>query len=139
MMGRIVNARGADSQPMLVQCNPVPYKPLTLDTATGDADDARVRNIEGVIGETKTIPATDWAWAKCSATNPFPGTPDPTEICLKNGFDPTLLYQVVFTAKDPYVLGIGFAAFRDVAAFFRNAQQDARGQRPTRSPGASRG
>jgi hypothetical protein len=33
----------------------------------------------------------------------------------------------VYTAKDPYVLGIGFAAFRDVAAFFRNAKQDDEG------------
>ncbi len=31
---------------------------------------------------------------------------------------------MVFTAKDPLVLGIGFAAFRDVGSFFRNAAQD---------------
>ena len=43
---------------------------------------------------------------------------------MKNGFDPKKLYQLVFTAKDPYVLGAGFAAFRDVAAFFRHAKQD---------------
>jgi len=30
----------------------------------------------------------------------------------------------VFTAKDPYVLGIGFAAFRDVASFFKNEKAD---------------
>src|SRR5437879_13840333 len=35
-----------------------------------------------------------------------------------------LLYQVGVTAKDPLVLGIGFAAFRDVGSFFRNAAQD---------------
>ena len=87
----------------------------------------RPRPSTGVIGETATIPSSDWAWAKCSATNPFPGTPDPTQICLKNGFDPKLLYQVVFTAKDPYVLGIGFAAFRDVASFFKYATQDDEG------------
>ncbi len=57
--------------------------------------------------KTAKIRDTDWAWASCSAANPFPGTPDPTQICLKNGFDPALLYQVVFTAKDPYVLGVG--------------------------------
>lgn len=32
-MGRIVNASGPDSRPMLVNANPVPYKPITLDTA----------------------------------------------------------------------------------------------------------
>ncbi len=72
----------------------------------------------------RTIPPSDWAWAKCTADHPFPGTPDPTQICLKNGFDPKLLYQVVFTAKDPPVLGIGFAAFRDVGTFFKHAKAD---------------
>ncbi len=28
---------------------------------------------------------------------------------MKNGFDPALLYQVVFTAKDPMVLGVGLS------------------------------
>ena len=61
------------------------------------------------------------AWASCSVSNPFPGSPGPTQICLQTGFDPELLYQVVFTAQDPPVLGIGYAAFRDVVSFFRNA------------------
>ena len=124
VMGRIVNARGPDSRPMFVQGNAVPYLPMNLDTAKATLTTHASESNEGVIGETKTIPSTDWAWAKCSAANPFPGTPDPTQICLKNGFDPKLLYQVVFTGKDPYVLGIGFAAFRDVATFFKNARQD---------------
>lgn len=127
VMGRIVNARGPDSQPMFVLGNPVPYKPLSLDTTTATLTTHASESIEGVIGDQKTLSSTDWAWAKCSAANPFPGTPDPTQICLKDGFDSKLLYQVVFTAKDPYVLGIGFAAFRDVATFFRNAKQDDEG------------
>jgi hypothetical protein len=45
-------------------------------------------------------------------------------FCLKNGFDGARLYQVVFTAADPYVLGIGFAAWRDVGAFFKKAAAD---------------
>ena len=127
VMGRIVNVRGSDSQPMFVQGAPLPYKPASLDTTKATLTTHASENLDGVIGDPKTIPSTDWAWAKCSATTPFPGTPDPTQICVKNGFDPKLLYQVVFTAKDPYVLGIGFAAFRDVASFFRNAKQDADG------------
>ena len=33
---------------------------------------------------------------------------------MRNGFDATKLYQLVYTVKDPYVLGAGTAAFRDV-------------------------
>ena len=35
------------------------------------------------------------------------------------GFDPALLYQVVYPVKGAYVLGAGAAAFRDVNSFFR--------------------
>jgi hypothetical protein len=127
VMGRIFNASGPDSRPMLVQSNPVPYKPLTLDTSKATLTTHASETIDGKIGETRTIPGGEWAWARCSASNPFPGTPDPTHICLKSGFDPKLLYQVVFTARDPYVLGIGYAAFRDVASFFRYAKGDEAG------------
>jgi Alpha/beta hydrolase domain len=127
VMGRIVNANGIDSRPMIVNSNPVPYKPASLDTTKATLTTHASETIDGKIGATATIPSGDWAWAKCSATSPFPGTPDPTQICLKNGFDSKLLYQVVFTAQDPYVLGIGFAAFRDTASFFKNATHDDEG------------
>jgi hypothetical protein len=127
VFGRIVNASGVDSRPMIVNANPVPYKPMSLDTTKAKLTTHLAETIDGKITEGKAILPGDWAWAKCSATNPFPGTPDPTQICLKNGFDPKLLYQVVFTSQDAYVLGIGFAAFRDVASFFRYEKQDSEG------------
>jgi hypothetical protein len=124
VLGRIFNASGPNSRPLIVLNNPVPYKPATLDTATATLTTHASETLDGVIGGVATVAPGEWAWAKCGAANPFPGTPDPSEICVKNGFDPKLLYQVVFTAKDPYVLGIGFAAFRDLASFFRNASGD---------------
>ena len=127
VIGRIVNARGVASRPMIINANPVPYKPMTLDTTKATLTTHRAETMDGKITEGPAIPGTDWAWAKCTAENPFPGTPDPTEICVKGGFDPQLLYQVVFTSKDAYVLGIGFAAFRDVASFLRFEAKDDEG------------
>ena len=127
VLGRIVNASGPDSRPLIINANPVPYKPMTLDTSKAKLTTHRAETMDGKITEGPTIPSTDWAWAKCSATNPFPGTPDPNQICVKGGFDPKLLYQVVFTSQDAYVLGIGFAAFRDVASFFKFEKQDGEG------------
>jgi alpha/beta hydrolase family protein len=124
VMGRIMNAAGKDSRPMIAHSNPLPYRPASLETRQASLTTHASETIDGKIGATAEIPAGDWAFARCSADNPFPGTPDPTQICLKSGFDPKLLYQVVFTAKDPLVLGIGFAAFRDVASFLRSATQD---------------
>ena len=124
VLGRIVNRSGPDSQPMLVLASPVPYRPASLDTRQATLVSRERESMEGVVTGETTIAPDDWAWAKCSAATPFPGTPDPTQICLRHGFDPRRLYQVVFTAKDPYALGVGFAAFRDVAAFFRTAKAD---------------
>jgi Alpha/beta hydrolase domain len=124
VMARIFNADGKASQTLMVYSNPMPYRPASLDTKDATLTTHASETIDGKIGATAEIPAGDWAFAKCTAEAPFPGTPDPTQICLKNGFDPKLLYQVVFTAKDPPVLGIGFAAFRDVASFFRTTAQD---------------
>src|SRR5436190_4304572 len=127
VMGRIVNASGVASRPMIVNANPVPYKPMTLDTTKATLTTHRAETMDGKITDGPAIPGSDWAWAKCTAENPFPGTPDPTEICVKGGFDPKLLYQVVFTSKDAYVLGIGFAAFRDVASFLKFEAKDDEG------------
>jgi len=124
VLGRIVNRSGANSQPILVQNNPLPYRPASLDTTQATLTTHTHETVDGVVTVGSTIAPADWAWAVCDATHPFPGTPDPTQICLRNGFDPNLLYQVVFTAKDPYVLGVGFAAFRDLASFFRNKAAD---------------
>ncbi|HKW82782.1 MAG TPA: alpha/beta hydrolase domain-containing protein, partial [Burkholderiaceae bacterium] len=124
VFGRIVNRAGPDSQRLVVQTNPVPYLPASLDTAqarlvtrTGELQDGTA------IGEA-VLPSTDWAWARCSAANPFPGTPDPTQICVKGGFDASKLYMVTFKAKDPQVLGVGFAAWRDVGWWFKHASAD---------------
>jgi Alpha/beta hydrolase domain len=124
VMGRITNASGPQSQTIYVLGNPVPYKPASLDTKQATLVTHTSETLDGRISGEKQIPASDWAWAKCDAEHPFPGTPDPTQICVKGGFDPKLLYQVVYTAKDPYVLGIGFAAFRDVGTFFKYAKAD---------------
>lgn len=124
VFGRIANRSGKTSQPLIVLFHPVPYKPVSLDTGKARLVSRGRENQRGEVFDEVAIGASDWAWARCDAGNPFPGTPDATQICLKNGFDAARLYQIVFTAADPYVLGIGFAAWRDVASFFKKATAD---------------
>ncbi len=124
VLGRIVNRSGPGSQPLMVQVNPLPYKPQSLDTRQASLVSRTGESTRGEVFGEQSIPASDWAWARCDTANPFPGTPDPTQICLKNGFEASKLYQVVFKAADPYVLGIGFAAWRDVGQFFKTASAD---------------
>jgi hypothetical protein len=69
------------------------------------------------------IARRDWAFADCTTT-PFPGVPDVHKICLRTGFDPAYAYGLSYQAKNPKVLGIGFAATRDLIAFLRHAAAD---------------
>ena len=62
-----------------------------------------------------------------TTTNPYPGTADGAKVCLKGGFDPSYLYELVYVAKDPKVMGVGLAALRDTIGFFRTATTDAAG------------
>ncbi len=97
---------------------PSAYAPASLDTS--QATLTRRASEDGAV-----IPLGpgDWAFADCR-TAPFPGTPDATRVSIKGGFDPACLYELVYTAKDPPVLGIGLAATRDIVSFFRHTGKD---------------
>jgi hypothetical protein len=97
--------------------------PASLDTSKATLISKASETSSAVSGGVLTIPGTDWAFADCRTT-PFPGKPDPARICVKNGFDPARLYQLVYTAKDPFVLGAGLAALRDVISFLRHESKD---------------
>jgi hypothetical protein len=123
--GHIANATGNTAQ-LIIYSQPVPYQPLSMDTTQTEFWSLASQTITGVDGPKTPIASTDWAWADCS-TVPFPGTPDPTRICLKNGFNSNLLYEMVFTAKNPLVLGVGYAASRDIISFFHRSSVDDNG------------
>ncbi|MCM5682372.1 alpha/beta hydrolase domain-containing protein [Schlegelella sp. S2-27] len=103
----------------------IPYAPASLDnTQPGYSLTKRVKETDPRI----PIAAADWKFADCNATDqPFPGTPDATRVCLKEGFDPGYLYELVYVARDPKVMGVGLAALRDTLGFFRSATADADG------------
>ena len=93
-------------------------RPVTLDTRQASLTKRASDRDAGT-----PVPSGDWAFADCSSV-PFPGTPDASKICARTGFDPAFAYDLVFTAKDPLVLGIGYAATRDLNSFLRYADQD---------------
>jgi hypothetical protein len=48
--------------------------------------------------------------------------PRRVEVTRPAGFDAGALYELTYTARDPMVLGLGFAAVRDVASFLRHGR-----------------
>ena len=131
---RFTGLTGTTATLMIPRNQPSPYPPVTLDTSKASLVSAVSESATGVKSGTVVIPGSDWAFADCTTT-PFPGKPDATRICVKNGFNPALLYELQYTAKDPLVLGIGAAATRDINSFFRYEKQDDAG---TANPVAGR-
>ena len=61
--------------------------------------------------------------------------PDKVSIKRPAGFDAGAIYELIYQAKDPKVMGMGFAATRDLVSFLRRETADAAG---TANPVAGR-
>lgn len=83
VFGRIVNRSGPGAQPLIVQTNPVPYLPASLDTSQATLVSRDGETMEGVpIGEAP-IPSSDWTFCGGGTFSaPIPLTSLPVWICL---------------------------------------------------------
>jgi hypothetical protein len=64
----------------------------------------------------QTIPRAEWSFAR-DVNGQL--TADPHFIHLNSGFVPGKIYEVVYTAKDPAVSGLGLAAVRDFLSYLK--------------------
>lgn len=65
-----------------------------------------------IRSERKVIPRDQWSFA------------DPTHAEFKAGFEPGKIYEVVYQAKNPVVVGLGSAAVRDAVAFLKHGGEE---------------
>jgi hypothetical protein len=68
------------------------------------------------------IPNSEWSFGACPDGGA--ATPNEKQICYPAGFQPGRLYELIYRAKDPLVLGLGYAAARDLGSFLKNREQD---------------
>lgn len=102
----------------------IPYPPASTDTSQAQLTSyASFSFNTAQLTDERAIASSDWSFGDCTTT-PFPGKPSNTTICLRGGFDKSRIYRLVYRVKDPLVLGLGLAAFRDAASFFRYSAQD---------------
>ena len=87
----------------------------TRELSNGFRPTLTVRSRESAPRE--IIPTKDWHFGNCDS-------PTDTQICLPAGFQPGKLYEVIYRATNPTVMGIGFAVARDVGVFFQRADKD---------------
>jgi hypothetical protein len=126
IIGRIINRSGLNAAPLNVMGNPIPYFPVDVTSNTGDTLTEHLKEtINGEVTKGAVIANADWKYCGGGTfAAPLPVTSLPVQVCMKNGFEAAKLYQLAYTVKDPYVLGAGTAAFRDVQAFFRYSAKD---------------
>jgi hypothetical protein len=95
--------------------------PLTYAAADADKSETNLSVRVRFEDQPVTVPATSWAYVDdtLKAVKLLPdGTP----------FEQGRLYEFTYTARDPLVAGLGFAALRDVATFLHRGTVDDRGQ-----------
>ena len=120
-----VNRAGVHSQPLSGDPRVRSYAAATLDTSQAELT-VRMQS----YGERQVMPSSDWAFAtesKADGGDASNVTPSASHLYLPGGFIPGAIYELVYTAKDPLVLGLGFAAVRDLVSFLRYRKDDGGG------------
>jgi hypothetical protein len=95
--------------------------PLTYASVSADKSKANLTVRENFGDAPQLVPSSGWDYTDGTLT----------AVKLTSGkfggpgsFGPTALYEFTYVAKDPVVVGLGFAALRDLATFLRSAKQD---------------
>ena len=81
------------------------------------------------------VPASAWHFARVEGGGGLDNQgaerailPSDTHIYLPTGFETGWIYELVYQAKDPLVLGLGHMAVRDFISFLKYENQDAAGR-----------
>lgn len=98
----------------------------SYDTADTDTSRSVLTVRDSINGEKKTIASNRWAFGRCP-TGQASLTPTTLDLCVFDGFQKSRIYELIYPAKNPWVMGLGYAVTRDVASFLRNALRDAAG------------
>ncbi len=91
--------------------------------------DARLYRRSATHAPRQLIARESWSFAACD--EPDSAVASNGAVCLHEGFSPDFVYDLVYEAQDPPVMGIGFAAVRDLVSFLRH---DSTGSNPLGTP-----
>ena len=99
-------------------------QPLNYPAASPDKTKASLTVRKNYADTPIPVPETDWDYAdaKLNAVKLTSGN-----FGGPGSFGPTALYEFTYIARDPTVVGLGFAAIRDLATFLRTAKADDQG------------
>jgi hypothetical protein len=121
----VVDEPGVKSQPLSGDERVKSYEAATLDKSQ-----ATLTVREKSYGKRIAVPQSEWEFAKCEKGE-LNGRetiqPSGTDLYLRDGFKPGHIYEFIYPAKNPLVLGLGFAVVRDLVSFLRFESKDSIG------------
>ena len=126
IVARLPVATGADGAPVAGPAleemifdddAPLSRYRLTYPTASRDATGGMLSVRATQTGKRQAPPDLAWTWVGDSEI----------EVARPAGFDGGAIYEFIYQAKDPIVLGLGFAAMRDAISFLRYEAADVDG------------
>ena len=88
--------------------------PLNYPAATLETDAATLSVRQHEHDDRIPVPTSQWRFV----------SEKEIEIDRPDGFGTGALYEFIYEARDPIVMGLGFAAVRDVVSFFRYRSED---------------
>lgn len=118
----VVDEHGVRSQPLSGDERVKSYA-----AASRDKSRATLTVREKSYGKRIPVALSKWefaAWAKDKRSGKESVKPSATDLYLQSGFKPGHIYELIYTAKNPLVLGLGFAVARDFVSFLRYAAKD---------------
>ena len=125
----IVEAKGQTCMPLSSRASTRSHPTVSLDT-----EDAILTRRRYPNDPREPIAADQWAFARIEGGLGLDNqgaelavVPSDTHIYLPAGFEPGWIYEIVYTGRDPQVLGLGHVAVRDLVSFLKYGERDAAG------------
>ncbi len=87
------------------------------------ASEAQLYRRAGASAPRETIAKNEWSFGKCADGKN--ATASAVDLCYPAGFSANYIYDLVYVARDPVVMGLGFASTRDLVSFLRHEHSDA--------------
>lgn len=89
---------------------------LAYEVADPSSSDNVMTVRDSVDGPRRVVPREQWRFARLLNGKVTPNT---THVYLAGGFEPFKLYDIVYRAKNPVVVGLGPAAVRDTMSWLK--------------------
>ena len=92
---------------------------MAYPVADPDSPDHVLTVRDSVEGPRRIVPRNQWSFARLEGGK---SVADPTRVHLAAKFEPGKIYEVVYTAENPPLVGLGPAAIRDVISMLKYRQ-----------------